>query len=262
MNRIQSGHLAVFFDEAGELPQSLKVATLRESVNLFKQLADQGRSNAILVSGPEFGPVLWESGQLAARVRLVPFDAYDFRVGADVRSFGKVLEKLEASLTQEFIEEGTLMSTNAKEMMRAVRGTIGVAIDIVVHTVHQALCAGEAKLTWARLKVAIDKRMKEIGSQIDREQALWEAVKDERLRSKHWGSEAAAGYLGKDLVLPSRPAYRAPAGGVCQGERGSGSATESETTSRRKRTGKGMHPTKPENVSLGEYSEETAEAEA
>lgn len=262
MNRIQAGHLAVFFDEAGELPQSLKVTTLRETVNLFKQLADVGGSNAVLVSGPEIGPILWESGQLAARIRLVALDAYDFRVSHDVAVFCKALVKVESELGDDFIEKGTLKMANARVMMRQVRGTFGIALDILVYAVHGALLAGLAPLTWEGLKAAVDKRMEEIGSQVDREQALWVAVKDARLRSKYWGMQAASGYLGKGLILPSIPPSEAGESGKAPVSTASPDSAPGANASKGQTAKRGMHPTTPANVRLGEYSNETAEEEA
>lgn len=262
MNRIQAGHLAVFFDEAGELPQSLKVTTLRETVNLFKQLADVGGSNAVLVSGPEIGPILWESGQLASRARLVALDAYDFRIPGDVAVFCKALAKIESELGDDFIEAGTLKPANAREMMRKVRGTFGIALDIVVYAVHGALLAGSAPLTWERLKVAIDKRMEEIGSQVDREQALWVAVKDPSLRSRYWGLQAASGYLGKGLILPSIPPSEAREVGKARVSNSTSDSAPGASASKDRAAKRGMHPTKPANVPLGEYSNETVEEDS
>ncbi|SPB17808.1 ATPase AAA [Caballeronia novacaledonica] len=259
MNRIQAGHLAVFFDEAGELPQALKVTTLRETVNLFKQMADVGGSNAVLVSGPEIGPVLWESGQLAARIRLVGLDAYDFRDGGDVKVFCNAFGRVEASLGKDFIVSGTLKATNARVMMRKVRGTFGIALDIIVYAIHAALLAKTAPLTWPRLEAAIDKRMEEIGMQVDKEQALWAAVKDASLRSKYWGMEAAAGYLGTGLILPTSAPSKSAKSDRTSGDKTSANRPGAAKAQAAKR---GMHPTTPKNVPLDEYSEEIAEEDA
>lgn len=261
MNRIQAGHLAVFFDEAGELPQSLKVTTLRETVNLFKQVADLGGCNVVLVSGPEIGPILWESGQLAARIRLVALDAYDFRVARDVTVFCKALEKVESALGNDFIEKGALAKTNAQVMMRKVRGTFGIALDILVYAVHGALLAGLAPLTWEGLKDAIDKRMEEIGSQVDREQALWAGVKDASLRSRYWGMETASGYLGQGLILPKIPPSKAVESGKTPHDKSSSGSAPGDNAPKGQTAKRGMHPTTPANVPLGEYSTEMAEEE-
>ncbi|SAK91353.1 ATPase AAA [Caballeronia calidae] len=265
MNRIKAGHLAVFFDEAGELPQSLKVTTLRETVNMFKQMADIGGSNVVLGSGPEIGPMLWESGQLAARIRLVSLDSYGFSEKNDVKEFNKALREIETKLGEDFIERGTLDGDNAKTVMRKVRGTFGIALDITVFAVHSALLAGEAPLKWEGLDAAVDKRMEEIGNQVDREQALWAGIKHESLRRQYWGMEAAAGELGTGLILPvvtrgkvvkDEPKTNKPN----SGEGNAGRNTQRERKTEQSGT-RGLHPTKPENVRLNEYSTDTVEEE-
>ncbi|MFA8324546.1 hypothetical protein ACEPT7_09250 [Burkholderia ubonensis] len=257
MNRIQAGHLAVFFDEAGELPQSLKVTTLREAINVFKQIADIGGSCVVLVSGPEIGPILWDSGQLAARIKLVGLDPYDVCDARDVTVFCNALARVEQELGEDFIAPGTLNKINARAMMGKVRGTFGIALDILVYAVHSSLMGGTAPLNWERLAFAIERRMEQIGSQVDREQALWEAIKDERLRGKYWGAQAAAGYLGEGLILPTTvPMRGAEHGKASSDKRHSPSSAESSPTNGRA-SKRGMHPAAPKHVALGDYSEET-----
>jgi hypothetical protein len=268
INRVKAGHLAVFFDEAGELPQSLKVSTLRETINMFKQMADIGGSNVVLGSGPEIGPLLWESGQLSSRIKMVPLDCYHYTEPDDVKEFVVVMKNLEKKLGADFIEPRTLNSANATTMMRAVRGTFGIALDIIVFAVHRALLAGDAPLKWEALKVAIDKRMNDIGKPVDREQKLWAGIKDENLRRQYWGMEAAAGELGTGLVLPvvtrakvvkaesepDKPRTGKGEGGIDKNAK-KGSATEQSRA-------RGLHPTTPKNVPLGEYSTDTTEEDA
>jgi len=257
MNRIQAGHLAVFFDEAGELTQSLKVTTLREAVNVFKQVADIGGACVVLVSGPEIGPILWESGQLAARIKLVGLDPYDARVASDVTVFCNALAKVEKALGEDFIVPGTLNKLNGWAMMGKVRGTFGIALDILVYAVHSSLMTGTAPLKWERLAYAIERRMEQIGSQVDREQELWEAIKDERLRCQYWGVQAAAGYLGTGLILPTTAPMRGIERGKALSEKGrSAPSGKSSLTNKHTPLKRGMHPATPKRVALGEYSED------
>ncbi|CAG9236602.1 ATPase AAA [Paraburkholderia caribensis] len=257
MNRIRAGHLAVFFDEAGELPQSLKVTTLRETVNVFKQMADVGGACVVLVSGPEIGPILWESGQLAARIKLVGLDPYEACAAGDVTVFCNALAKVEQALGEDFIVPGTLNKANVRTMMGKVRGTFGIALDILVYAVHSSLMAGTAPLRWERLAFAIERRMEQIGSQVDREQAFWAAIKDERLRGKYWGVRTAAGYLGTGLILPTAVPQCDIETGKASGDRGPSASSGKSRQTNGHAPRRGMHQARPKRVPLDEYSEET-----
>jgi energy-coupling factor transporter ATP-binding protein EcfA2 len=269
VNRVRAGLPAVFFDEAGELPQSLKVCTLRETVNLFKQLADIGGSCAVLVSGPEIGPILWESGQVAARKKLVGIDPYNHEVIEDVKVFSAVMKAFEANLGADYIEPGTLCPKNAVEMMPEVRGTIGIAFDTVVDAANSSLLAGNGPLSWSRLSVAVNERMDEIGTMVDQEQELWEGVKNEEVRGRYWGIAAAAGFYGKELVLPLKD-YASKHEPEPAAKKGPSSKSKSGENLRQQTAGgvaagkvrpakRGMHPTTPKRIPLGQFKVESEE---
>jgi energy-coupling factor transporter ATP-binding protein EcfA2 len=275
VSRISAGHPAVFFDEAGELPQSLKVVSLRETVNLFKQLADVGGSCAVLVSGPEIAPILWESGQVAARIKSVGADPYYVAIKADRTSFCALLKLVEEKLGPAYIKPGTLCTANAVEVMEKVRGTFGIALDIIVDAVHCSLLAGDGPLEWHALKIAVDERMNGIsgiGTTIDQELALWEAAKDEAKRGRYWGISAAAGFYGSDSILPTKDRvvkHESPA----NIKRNSDSKSKSDSDEVRILTPdervasehtpkkRGMRASTPKRVSLGSFKEESAGGE-
>lgn len=270
VHRLQAGHSAIFFDEAGELAQSLKVSSLREAVNLFKQLADVGGATVVLVSGPEIGPMLWEAGPLSARTKLVRLDPYNPEVEADLKVFCAVLAVVGKNLGADYIVPGTLCSKNATEIARMVRGTLGIAIDIIIDASYSSLLAGNGPPAWDALRSAVVLRMEEIGTTIDQEQALWEGVKVESERAKYWGAFSAPGFFEDKLVLPIK-------GHSAKHE---GSATsQTETASRGKSEAakvriqapaeiaattpvpakRGMHPTRPKRVPLGRFKAERGE---
>jgi len=275
VSRISAGHPAVFFDEAGELPQSLKVVSLRETVNLFKQLADAGGSCAVLVSGPEIAPILWESGQVAARIKSVGADPYYVAIKADRTSFCALLKLVEEKLGAAYIKPGTLCAANAVNVMEEVRGTFGIALDIIVDAAHCSLLSGNGPLEWHALRMAVDERMNGpdgIRTTIDQELALWEAAKDESKRGRYWGISAAAGFYGNDSILPTKDRVvkqEFPTTSKPKGDSKSKSDSDEvriltpdeKVALERTPKKRGMRPNTPKRVPLGSFKEESAGGE-
>ncbi|KVF31160.1 AAA family ATPase [Burkholderia vietnamiensis] len=192
VSRLDGAHEAVFFDEAGELPQSLKVVSRREAVNFFKQLADLGKSCAVLVSGPEIGPMIWEYAQTMARTKIIGLDPYYSDNEEDRKIFRQLFKQIEGKLGADYIVPGTVSTANnALFLMVKTRGTVGIAMDIIVDASHSSLVKGLGPLDWKHLEGAIEQRMRDIGTPLDLEIALWEAVKKEELRRDYWGDSWA-----------------------------------------------------------------------
>ena len=255
INRLRQGHPAIFFDEAGELPQSLKVVSLREAVNFFKQVADLGEATAVLAGGPEIGPILWESGQLAARIKLIGIDPYQASNRNDRRTFRNLLMSFEQELSSEYIVPGTFSGETCDTAMRLSFGTFGLVVDTTVFACASMQVGRKGALTWSELERALKRRMAEIGPAVRREHDLWQAVKNESLRVNFWGTAASVGFRDEAYALPSKgrvnkskDAAEADKDEVLV-EASPGTAVP--TTQRAQR---GIHPTKPARRPLGEHS--------
>jgi hypothetical protein len=256
INRLRQGHPAIFFDEAGELPQSLKVVSLREAVNFFKQVADLGEATAVLGGGPEIGPILWESGQLAARIKLIGIDPYLPSNPDDRRTFRSLLKAFEQELGSEYIVPGTFSNATCDTAMRLSFGTFGLVVDTTVFACGSMQVSREGALSWSQLEPALNSRMAEIGPAVKREHELWQAVKNESLRANFWGTAASVGFREDAYALPSK-------GRVANSKRAAPPLDKDEVlveappgtpVATRRRAQKGMHPTKPARRPLGEYS--------
>jgi hypothetical protein len=203
VHRLQRGHQAMFFDEAGELAQSLKINKLIEAVNMFKELADVGGSCVVLICGPEFGPVLWQSGQLSARIKRVYVEPYFPKVSKDANTFCAILRQVERNYGEEFIEQGTLSARNASTVVHRTRGMLGLAADMIGTGVQLSLLSKGKPLSWDMLDAVVEERMLEIGPEIDLELKLWECFKDNQKRGEFWGMYASAGYdITSQKILP------------------------------------------------------------
>jgi hypothetical protein len=212
VHRLQRGHQAMFFDEAGELAQSLKINKIVEAVNMFKELADVGGSCVVLVCGPEFGPVLWQSGQLSARIKRVYVEPYFPKVSKDMSNFCTILKQIERNYGEDFIQPGTLSTSNANTIAHRARGTLGLAVDVIGTSVQLSLLSKGKPLSWDMLDSAVDARMTEIGPEIDLELRLWECFKDNERRGEFWGMYASAGYdIASQKILPKVTAVQVDA---------------------------------------------------
>ena len=254
INRLRQGHPAIFFDEVGELPQSLKVTSLRESVNFFKQMADLGNTTTVLGGGPEIGPILWESGQLAARTKLVGIDPYLPSNSNDRKSFCSLLQLFEETLGSEYIVPGTFSEETCDTAMQLALGTFGFVVDTTVFASASMLVRRKGPLGWPQLENALQRRMAEIGTAVRREHDLWLAVKNENLRANFWGTAANVGFRDEVYALPSKgrnakSEVKSPDKDEVLVEPPPGAAAPTMKIAR-----KGIHPTVPTRKRLGEHS--------
>ncbi|MFM0377806.1 AAA family ATPase [Paraburkholderia strydomiana] len=211
LSRLRDGHPAVFIDEAGELAQVLKVTALLEAINLFKEIADLGLSTTVLIGGPEIGPMLWFSGQLRARIKLVPVDVYSLSSQDDIKEFAGVMKGVEEDLGPTFIEKGTLCAKNALRVQEECLGTIGIALDIAIDAACSSVVNEHRPLTWQTLAAKVTDCMRDLTTLVKHEQELWEALKREELRGKFWGSWASPGFDLDEFVRPPEDSQKAAA---------------------------------------------------
>lgn len=211
VSRLKAGHPAVFIDEAGELAQVLKVTALLEAINLFKEIADLGLSTTVLVGGPEIGPMLWFSGQLRARIKLVPAEAYSLGTKEDIREFAGVMKAFEERVGPTFIEKGTLCAKNALTVQEDCLGTVGIALDIAIDAACSSVVNEHRPLTWQTLAAKVSDCMRDLATLVKHEQELWEALNREELRKKFWGSSASPGFDLDEFVRPPEDSQKAAA---------------------------------------------------
>ncbi|MFM0215455.1 ATP-binding protein [Paraburkholderia caledonica] len=211
LSRLRDGHPAVFIDEAGELAQVLKVTALLEAVNLFKEIADLGLSTTVLIGGPEIGPMLWFSGQLRARIKLVPVDVYSLSAEDDIKEFAGVMKGVEEDLGPTFIEKGTLCAKNALRVQEECLGTVGIALDIAIDAACSSVVNEHRPLTWQTLAAKVRDCMRDLATLVKHEQELWEALKREELRGKFWGSWASPGFDLDEFVRPPEDSQKVAA---------------------------------------------------
>ena len=155
---IDRGLQILFVDEASALVKAGHARTLRDQLDVLRNLADLGVFRVVLVSTPRLLKGLDASSELLGRVDEVFFGRYRPDAASDFRSFVRIVKSFMNTLPEPSRFAPTALEV--RELHRGSFGAVGHLSRWFSRAVRRCLSNGDVALRWAHFEATILPRKK------------------------------------------------------------------------------------------------------